>query len=495
MINRKNLKSVFSHKIKNRNAAPDAKLPRRSGFNHTLRLKKINTVPIAASLIIIIVLTACFIFYTYNNEATPNPDNTQPIATISSGPTPANTTPAPLNPIQQIGGPLNNGWSESISPKDTSYQVITQANPNINATTWYRIAGYAWRYYQPGIGVDSTTGLPWTSVGSPFITDWDIGVYIQAVIDSEKLGLIKDNDTWGFNYRIDKVLTWLETRELNNASYPYWFYQANDGKVWHENSDKVSGDYIDVTDTGRLFVALSNLKDFSQFSNRVDNLVNNKTRTDYTKIISSVKQESYTSQSIYNYYLIKGFESFWPIELAGASSRVLDNMYKAGTIVTPEGVALPKAKIAGDPLLCSLFEINNNDPRLEQLVNQTYYAHEAFYNSTKKYRAFGEGPQFSTDWQWEWITLPDGRTWTILDAYNNQINQTPIIYTKIALGFMAIQNTTFTRGMAMYLEQCFSDCNQGYPDGTDEQGKVLPSIGSLTNGLILDASLYYIVHN
>ena len=72
------------------------------------------------------------------------------------------------------------------------------------------MAANAWKYFQPGVGVDSTTGLPYA--GPPILTDWDLGVYVQAVIDAQKLGLIATNGTWGFNARMDKVLTFLETR-------------------------------------------------------------------------------------------------------------------------------------------------------------------------------------------------------------------------------------------------------------------------------------------
>ena len=48
-------------------------------------------------------------------------------------------------------------------------------------------------------------------------TDWDLGVYIQAVIDAQKLGLIGNDGAWDFSARIDKVLTFLENRPLNTT--------------------------------------------------------------------------------------------------------------------------------------------------------------------------------------------------------------------------------------------------------------------------------------
>ena len=53
------------------------------------------------------------------------------------------------------------------------------------------MASYAWSYFQPFIGVDNNTGLPY-AVGPSFtgFTDWDLGVYIQTLIDAQQLGLI-----------------------------------------------------------------------------------------------------------------------------------------------------------------------------------------------------------------------------------------------------------------------------------------------------------------
>ena len=73
---------------------------------------------------------------------------------------------------------------------------------------------------------------------------------------------------------MNKVLTFLENRELNAATnYPYWFYQATDGKDYHALSDLATGT-VDVVDTGRLFVALNNLRNFnSSLAQRIDNIV------------------------------------------------------------------------------------------------------------------------------------------------------------------------------------------------------------------------------
>jgi len=444
---------------------------------------------LAAALIVIVVVSA-FIFLPRGNQASAI---VQPTDSPVSSMTPSATI-NPRNPDAVVPKPI----TPSKSP-DESNRVpgIIETALEISSATWLTIAKIAWRYYEPGVGVDTKTGLPWTGKGSPFMTDWDLGVYVQAVVDAAKLGII-DNST--FNARMDKVLTWIETRELNDAGYPYWFYRADDGQVWHQSSD-VEGFLVDIADTGRLFVALNSLKVYSQtvsptLASRVDTVVYNQNgnRSDYHALVPAVRADSQTAISIYSYLVTSGFECFWPTELAGASARILTNIFadSTGTTATPEGVTLPKAKITGDPLLSVFFALDNKDPDLFKLVNLTYSAHEAYYNATRQFRAFGEGPSFSTDWQWEWVVLPDGRTWVPLTEAEEPTDCSPMIFTKVAFSFLAMYNTDYARNMVVYLETNMSDLAYGYFEGANEEGATFHSFGSLTNGLILDAALYYV---
>jgi hypothetical protein len=130
------------------------------------------------------------------------------------------------------------------------------------------------------------------------------------------------------------------------------------------------------------------------------------------------------------------------------------------------------------------------------LASQVYLAHEAYYNSTRQYRAFSEGPSLKTQWVYEWVVLPDNRTWVILDENNQDLNMTAIIYTKVAMGFLAIYNTTFAKNMCVYLENTLPDPMQGYYEGVEEYGQnYLNWVGCNTNGLILDAALYATQNN
>ena len=453
--------------------------------------------------IITVMLISIFAFLPKLNNSTSNNPTASPSDTSQGTNNQTSNSNALSALVQAISNVVGSAAQAFSPPKAPG--VIASAQ-TINSTVWLAVAANAWQYFQPGVGVDSTTGLPLT-----YFTDWDLGVYIQAVIDAQKIGLIGTDGSWNSSDRLNKVLTFLENRELNaTTNYPYWFYQATDGKDYHALSDLATGT-VDVVDTGRLFVALNNLRNYdANLTSRINNIVynnnvvdNNKivnitngqgNRSDYTALVPGIKSDILASTSIYSYYFDSGFASFWPNDLPNAST-ILNNILNAGNVTTPQGVLLPKASILGDPLLCSVFELNNNDSRLMALAYQVYLAHEAYYNATGQYRAFSEGPSLTGQWVYEWVVLPDNRTWVVLDQRNQDFNMTPVIYTKVAVGFLAIYNTTFAKNMCVYLENALPDPVQGYCEGVDESGTLLTRVGCNTNGLILDAALYAMQNN
>jgi hypothetical protein len=414
--------------------------------------------------------------------ASPSPTNQQ----ISK----PNGTSTPLIPHQ------NDQWSpiaiitEIINPSPRPAGLI-ESNPNASTSVWKTVAATAWQYFQPGIGVDSSTGLPSAGYGWNYFSDWDLGVYIQAVIDANKTGLIDNNGDWGSHSRLDKVVTFLETRELNSITkVPYWFY-GSDGKGYRTQSG------IDVIDTGTLFVALNNLKNFdSNFSSRIDNIVYNgiqNNRTDYAALVPDLQSFS-SSASIYGYYCVSGFALFWPDQLGMVPNKILNNMY-ASNVMTPENVSLPKADISCEPLLYSVFYLNTN-PKIVQLMNQIYSAHEAKYNATGQFVAFSEGTSPSSSFIWEWVVMSNGVTWSITDG-QTYLNINPIIYNKVSLSFLALYNTTFARNMSIYLERTLPDPTKGFSVGADYSTNstnvnVIENVDCNTNGLILSAARYAI---
>ena len=442
--------------------------------------------------VIAIMLVSIFVFLPKANQ-TPFP----PLATDDP-------TASPIATAQPTRTPAPNPWSQATRLIPDIPQIIAPPIPKppgtiqtaggMNSSVWREVAVNAWNYFQPDTGVDPKTGLPYAGgTDSPNFTDWDLGVYVQAVIDANKTGLIGMDGDWTASARLEKVVSFLETRALNNYSYPFWFYQARDGKDYKANSDSATGP-VDAIDTGRLFVALNNLKAFnSSLSTRINNIVynTNGNRSDYHALVANVKSESVGSNSIYFYYVACGFSAFWPRELSGDPDQILTNIINSGNVTTPEGAQVPKAGILGDPLYCSVFDVGNIS-KLMTIAYQAYHAHEAYYGATGQYRAFSEGASLSDHWTYEWVVMPDGRTWVVLDEKNNPFGINPIIYTKIAFSFLAIYNSTYSLNMSIYLEQTLPDPTRGYGEGVDESGIQLSGSGLNTNGMILGAANYAI---
>ena len=96
-------------------------------------------------------------------------------------------------------------------PTPTRAPGLIASAKTLNSTVWLQVAANAWAYFQPGVGVDTYTGLPYAE-GADFVgfTDWDLGVYIQAIIDANNTGLIGNAGDWGSNARINTVLTFLK---------------------------------------------------------------------------------------------------------------------------------------------------------------------------------------------------------------------------------------------------------------------------------------------
>ena len=148
---------------------------------------------------------------------------------------------------------------------------------------------------------------------------------------------------------------------------------------------------VDGTDEGRLLVSLNNLINYnSSLRQPIDNLVYDVygNRSSYAALVPGFESLE-SSTNIYSYFIASGFASFFPI-LSNVPSAILNNIFSAGNVTT-YGVSLPLGQISCVPLLCSVFELNNSNPQLMDLMNQVYLASEAYYNATGQYVAFGEG--------------------------------------------------------------------------------------------------------
>jgi hypothetical protein len=281
-------------------------------------------------------------------------------------------------------------------------------------------------------------------------------------------------------------LTFLETRELTPDGMPFWWYESRTGHRSGEGSP-------DVTDTGKLLVALQNLRLYRpDLEERINHIVCE--RTNYTSMWNVIINELPSSASIYGYYITSGFASFWPDRFSSVAEAILSNIVSAPKVET-YGVNLPKCDVLCEPLLYSFFELKP-DARLSALTQQVYLAHEARYNATGKYTAFSEGNTAMNDspFAYEWVVFSDGRTWVIKDQKQSDSSMTPIIYYKVAVSFLAIYGTKFSRDMVGYLDCNTPQSANGHAEGIDENGRTVSAIVDKTNGLIISAARYAIEH-
>jgi hypothetical protein len=273
------------------------------------------------------------------------------------------------------------------------------------------------------------------------------------------------------------------------TGYPFWYYDATNGQDYHALSDEATSN-VDIPDTGRLFVALNNLRIYnSSLASSIDYIVYN--QSSYDALLPSVENDA-ASNNVYAFYTDSGFASFWPQQVGNVPNEVMNNIVDTPNVET-YGVSLPDTAITCEPLLCSIFELNNNNAQLGSLMEEVYLAHEAYYDSTDTYVAFSEGNSFTSQYIYEWVVAPNGDTWKITnDLQNTYYNISSIIYTKVAFSFLALYNSTFAQNLVAYLLKMLPNPANGYSDGADNSGQCVPGAGSNTNSLILDAALYAI---
>ena len=328
---------------------------------------------------------------------------------------------------------------------------------------WLRLAGNAWRFFQPGVGVNAGTGLHSASVGWPYFTGWDLGVYLCAVMDAQQLGLISSDGAWGSDFRVDKVLSFLETMPLTGDNIPYLWYKSDTGLPAFD----LSSDATNACDYGALLVALHRLAVLKpDLAGRIGNIVN--VRLNTGRLASGV-----IASQPYDYYVAHGFEYFGYGNYAAISGAL-------GVLNNLEG--LPKV----------LGMVNlGSDSALAKLTWNVYLAHEGRYNATGKFTAFGEGNTglSSPSYVYEQVVTSNGSSWAI-EPY-----VTPIVYFKVAASFLAYYNTSFARNMVSFLEPRLLTASSGYMDGVDESGRVVSTVIDKTNGMVLDAAWYAIQHS
>ena len=349
---------------------------------------------------------------------------------------------------------------------------------------WLQLATNAWNYFQPGVGVDPVTGLHSSGLSYPYFTDWDLGNYIQAIIDVNELGILSSSGTWGSDARFNKILTFLETRSLGSNAVPYATYQSADGTPY--------GNVTQVcTDAGELLMSLNNLRIFRpDLAGAINYIVYN--RTNYAPLKQEVDALA-SSTDIGDFHTASGFACFWPIQFSSLATNILNNILTAPTVTT-YGAKLPVSSLMCEPLLLSVFNLPPNAD-LEKVADLSYLAQDARYNATGKFTAFSEGNTGldNPSYIYEWIVNETGSTWTITDIDGQpQAGISPIIYFKAAVGLLAMFNTSYTENMVSSVESKLPSPTNGYCDGIDENGRVVTTVIDKTNSMIIQAAEYAI---
>ena len=125
--------------------------------------------------------------------------------------TQTNPTESPKVPFQFFAN-INTAQTvitQQTNPTEATPKLV--ANIAIDSTTyWKDLAQNAWSYFEPGNGIYYATGLHYADLDFPYFTDWDLGTYIQAIIDADKLCLTNQVG-WDTNSRLNKVLIFLRT--------------------------------------------------------------------------------------------------------------------------------------------------------------------------------------------------------------------------------------------------------------------------------------------
>jgi len=352
---------------------------------------------------------------------------------------------------------------------------------------WVDWARIAWRYFQPGVGVNPTTGLHYAVYTWHYFTDWDLARYIIAIIHAEKLGIVSTGGTWGADYRINMILNFLQTRKLRSDGLPYWAYSADD-----PSRIDFSGS-TNAADTGGLLVALYLLKESRPSLASTINSIVERHRSAYETYILKNKRLVGTS-NYYGYYSAQGF-NFFGFDVSDALQD-MQRLQTASTVSVYD-VALPKTNTLCEPFLHGILELNLNG-LFKDFAQRAYYAQERRYTRDGKLTAFTEG-QYDVspyDYVFEFILHSSGETWTLYyyDAPTQSlvripITVTPVVYTKASFGLHAIYQTSYTQTLVNTVLPTQSD--KGFREGVYEgQTHIVDRLTDKTNSMIISAAYF-----
>jgi hypothetical protein len=349
-------------------------------------------------------------------------------------------------------------------------------------------AGTAWQYYQPGVGVNSATGLQRANLAWPCSTDWDFGGYIYAVIFARRLDLISDGSgsrDWQFNDRVNRLLDWLQTRPLN-GSRPYRAYEWSTGGACSDTGSALS----DSADQGIILSALHALTVF---------------RPSYSSQVASIfarSQPAYATlykelgTDYYDYLIAEGYAAFGYNE--SNVFNAIDN-YK-GPFLNVYGQSLPLMKTGAEPLnqliLEGDYQVHPSSPAFHDFANRVRLVQAGRFASTNLLTAWSEGDYQKPYYLYEWIIVNTGtwKTWVLTDATaSTTYNVQPVAYTKVAFSYLAIYGeNSYTLALVNAAKQLAS--SQGFGEATFENGaSAIGAWGSNSGGFYSDKTNEFIL--
>lgn len=376
----------------------------------------------------------------------------------------------------------------SVFSSDSTWTASAQANSD-----WLTWASIAWRYYQPGVGINPNTGLSRANLDWDYATDWDLGTNIISVIMARRVGLIGDTTPtgWGFRDRIDRILSALENRPLGMSSgipWPYWAYDW-DGSGCGTYCNRLT----DTADSARLLAALDMLRNFDQaYTARVE-AIYERTKTAYNEMVSEF------GAGYYGYYYARAYEAWGYNETV--SLQDFEQLKNAPTL-SVYGIQIPKISTEAEPTFFVLLELNRSQVSTTYLdfAERMYEAQMARYSNTGLLTGWSEGGYFDPPYYvYETIydpTAPPPGTW-VITAEGQVLNASttrPLMYTKVAFSYLAIYGAnSYTNALTSAAATLASQ--SGFGEGTFEDGsRPTWSPGSFysdkTNELVLAASAY-----
>jgi len=367
-----------------------------------------------------------------------------------------------------------------------------------DTNAWRDWASVAWRYYQPGVGVETNSGLHRGTLDWHYITDWDVGSYISAIIDAEALGIIQKSGTWGADYRLDKVLVFLENRPLRSEDgLPYWAYQSANGLPATDQSRLVT----DGADAARLLVSLDRVrKSHPDLTGQVDAIVD-RMRGAYQR--SFIKNGGVGSGGFYAYYYALGYDAFgFDVSVTLREMQRLSGL----TQLNVYGQLLPPTDVTSEPIILAMLELSDRvDPLFADYALRIYKAQEERYNLTGALTAWSEGAtDISPYYQYEWIVHTTGeqspKLWKIVGPSQSDIDsgQSLVVYAKVAFAFHALYSTAYTMTLIQKLLDT-TQSNSGFREGMKERtGEPVGSCSiwgcwpmqDKTNSIIIEAARY-----